>query len=112
MKKILNEILDEIVNEKSASCNPNNLTKRGGDYRIGLTKAHDIVHAKLSELQTTDKSQDKGAGEALHIADVIKGEAEQLFCSGCGHKKQHNIYTDANTALVCKNPLCKQNICL
>lgn len=39
----LNAILKEIDEAKKDSCNPDTLTKRGSDYRIGLTKAFNII---------------------------------------------------------------------
>jgi len=45
VKKLLEEILNEINEEKKASIS----SRRTGDYRIGLSKAGDIVNDKLTQ---------------------------------------------------------------
>lgn len=48
------EILKRIAKAKKDSVNPNALTKRGGDYRIGLTRAVDIVNSVFDDLIEQD----------------------------------------------------------
>ena len=35
--------------------------------------------------------------------------AEHKYCPYCGEKKQHEVSTDANSALICKNAICGVN---
>jgi len=44
------------------------------------------------------------------MKEAIKADrAEHKYCPYCGHRKEHKVSTDANSALICKNPICGVN---
>ena len=45
--------------------------------------------------------------EQLILSGVV-GRSEQLFCGGCGRKRELKRYSDLNSGRSCINKLCKE----
>jgi hypothetical protein len=81
----INEIYQCIIDSK----NPNNATKRGGDYRIGLRKAMEILE-NLKEMEKEQKMNDFIAGMEFIAVDPnrYKEDAEQYYNETYGKGEQ------------------------
>jgi len=67
----------------------------GSDRNISYV---DYLEELVTELQQQVKNQ---------TIPVVIGQSEHIFCPDCGIKKEHKVYTDVNTKLICNNPLCR-----
>jgi len=68
MNNILQQIVKDINEEKVKSVQPQALTKRGGEYRIGLSKAIDIVEEYAAQFAAPPPSSE---GEMTDAETVI-----------------------------------------
>lgn len=79
-KSVLTDILKEINQAKNDSLNPKARTKRGGDYRIGLSKAYYIVYDKLKAHNEIERlTEDDECGNWLHNDQI----EEYGICTSC-----------------------------
>jgi len=72
MKDTLNKILDEMKDAKLASLDPKALTKRTGEYRIGLTRAEFIVRSVIIDLE--DDNIEEVLTQRKLLIDFMKWE--------------------------------------
>ena len=91
MKKILEEILQELRQAKIDSLG----TYRGGDYRIGLTKAEDIVNDKLHMhivSRSTKSDKQKLSIKCLHCGKTFI-KKQPHYCNN-GFRKKNNSWQE------------------